>query len=187
MDVNGIIDRAKEALNIEQDQELATKLSVSKSTIAAWRRRGSIPAKYLSEMMIKGTISLDWLLTGEGDRLSANREGWATIISETEKPFAEKEVIWLSLLLMRRELADSPRDEEVELSKLLTNDMLSGFHLMLANYIRRLSRSRLKWLKSDIVRPDHIYNALVAEYGFGEFENPPPPWWEEGSQTEEDV
>lgn len=175
MNANDIIDRAKEVMNLEQDQELAERLAVSRSTIAAWRRRGSVPAKYLSEMMVEGTVSLDWLLTGQGDRLSANREGFSTI---SDKPFAEKEVIWLALLLARRELRQSNLEQDVNLANVLSDDLLATLQIMLVNYIRRASHSRDKWLKSGIVRPDHLYNALVAEYGFGQFENPPPPWWE---------
>lgn len=185
MDVNGIIDRAKEALNLEQDQELAVRLNVSRSAIAAWRRRGSIPAKYLSEMMIKGTVSLDWLLTGNGDRLSANQDGWATYNQDDNKPFAEKEVIWLSLLLIRRELISSSRDDEALLGRTLSDDLLANMHILMVNYMRRVSRSRRKWTASGIVRADHIYNALVAEYGFGQFENPPPPWWEPDNLPDE--
>lgn len=180
MNANDVIDRAKEAMGIEHDQDLATKLSVSRSTVAAWRRRGSIPTKYLSEMMIEGTVSLDWLLTGVGDRMSANRDGWANMRESDEGlPLPPGEVFWLSLLLARRELKNSHRKEETALAEHLSDDILAAFHIMLTNYIRRLSRSRTKWLKSGIVAPHQIYNALVAEYGFGKFENPPPPWWNE--------
>lgn len=178
MNANEVIDRVKDAMNIEQDQELASRLSVSRSTIAAWRRRGSIPAKYLSEMMIEGTISLDWLLTGVGDRISANRDGWPNLKElDDDIELPRGEVIWLSLLLLRQELQDSSRDKEVDLAALLTDDMLAAFHIMAIKYMRRVSRSRAKWLKSGLVGPHEIYNALVAEYGFGKFENPPPPWW----------
>ncbi len=43
--VRVFIERAKAALSIETDEQLASELGYSKQTIANWRRRGSVPEK----------------------------------------------------------------------------------------------------------------------------------------------
>lgn len=44
------IDRVKESLALERDEDLAVRLQVGKSTIATWRRRGQIPFDRRAEM-----------------------------------------------------------------------------------------------------------------------------------------
>lgn len=43
--VRVFIERAKAALSIETDEQLASELGYSKQTIANWRRRGAVPEK----------------------------------------------------------------------------------------------------------------------------------------------
>ncbi|MFC7663321.1 helix-turn-helix domain-containing protein [Methylorubrum suomiense] len=40
------IDRLKRELNVELDRELAEELGLDPSTVAGWRRRGSVPERY---------------------------------------------------------------------------------------------------------------------------------------------
>jgi transcriptional regulator with XRE-family HTH domain len=176
MDVNGILERAKFAFGISQDQELADCLSVSRSTVAAWRRRQSIPAKYLSAMLYAGTVSLDWLLTGAGEPNTTNEFGLSD-----RTPNLDKEILWLALLALRNELEYSNNQHDQRLHPLLTNDMLATFHIWLTDYVTRISDSKEKWQKSGLIKPADMYRALVTEYAVGKFDAPPPPWWEDES------
>lgn len=174
MDVNGIIERAKKALELQQDQELADYLGVSRSTIAAWKRRGSIPAKYLSDMLGGGTISLDWLVSGSGTVKTVGEYGL------TEQPLEiDKEDLWLALLATRAELAASNGARDNELAKQLTDSDLATLHIWIGEYATRIKASRNKWLTSGLIKSKDIYRALVTEYAVGAFDAPPPPWWED--------
>ena len=51
MDVTAEIDRLKAELGVELDRDLASQLRIDPSAIAAWKRRGSVPAKYRSQAL----------------------------------------------------------------------------------------------------------------------------------------
>ena len=63
--VGDILERLKKILSIESDQELAAALGVSKAAISNWKRRKTI--EYERVFSVCEHVSLDWLLTGEGD------------------------------------------------------------------------------------------------------------------------
>lgn len=62
--VNKIIDRAKEALEVTLDADFARKIGILPSTLTNWRKRGTI--NYPLLMSKCQDTSLDWLLTGHG-------------------------------------------------------------------------------------------------------------------------
>jgi hypothetical protein len=41
--------------------------------------------------------------------------------------------------------------------------------------------SKTKRENSGLIKPADMYRALVTEYAIGNFEAPPPPWWEDES------
>ncbi|MGR3713115.1 MAG: helix-turn-helix domain-containing protein [Shimia sp.] len=66
---------AREATGLKQG-ELAKRLGVKKSTIAAWEEDLSEPrANRLSMMAGVMNVSVGWLLTGEGDGVELPQEG----------------------------------------------------------------------------------------------------------------
>ena len=67
-----IINRLKEAYNIQKDVDLATLLGVSKSTLSNWISRDSID--YDKVFSLCGQINIDWLLTGNGSMLREEQE-----------------------------------------------------------------------------------------------------------------
>ena len=62
-----ILNRAKIALNLSSDVQLAEVLGISKSTLSNWRARNSID--YPTLFTKCEYINLDWLITGEGNML----------------------------------------------------------------------------------------------------------------------
>lgn len=62
--VSAFIDELKSLLWAASDDELASSLKVGKSTIASWRRRGSVPAKIRRQIYFKYKIDYDLIATG---------------------------------------------------------------------------------------------------------------------------
>lgn len=65
----GVLNRLKEAYNIQKDTELATLLGVSKSTLSNWSSRNTID--YDRVFSLCEHINIDWLLTGRGSMLKS--------------------------------------------------------------------------------------------------------------------
>jgi uncharacterized protein with gpF-like domain len=79
---DSVITRLKQLFNVKTDQKLGENLTVSKTTISTWRQRNSVPYSLCIQLAQEKNLSLDWLLTGEGqmfragnnDDMSLNRE-----------------------------------------------------------------------------------------------------------------
>jgi len=66
-DIKSIINRMKEAFKIRTNKELAGKLGTSLSNIDNWKKRNSIPQKYILLTSQMTDTNPNWLLTGEGE------------------------------------------------------------------------------------------------------------------------
>ena len=66
LDVPGIIKRAKQALNLKRDSELAEFLGVSRATVTNWAARNSIDFRLLLDKL-GNTVDYNWLLLGKGN------------------------------------------------------------------------------------------------------------------------
>ena len=66
-----IIERLKEALEINSDSALAERLKVTKGTLSNWKARNSLD---FEKCFSCDLISVDWLLTGEGEMLKPTKE-----------------------------------------------------------------------------------------------------------------
>lgn len=64
LEIEGILSRLKEALEIDSDVELSRFLEVSKSTLSNWKRRGTIDYDLVFSKCEH--LSKDWILTGAG-------------------------------------------------------------------------------------------------------------------------
>lgn len=67
-----IIERLKEALEINSDSSLAERLKVTKGTLSNWKARNSLDFEKV--FSVCDLISVDWLLTGEGEMLKPTKE-----------------------------------------------------------------------------------------------------------------
>lgn len=62
---NDVVDRLREAVGETTDAALAKHLGLGVSTVAAWRRRGSIPFEACLQVAIEGRSTFDWLMFGK--------------------------------------------------------------------------------------------------------------------------
>lgn len=63
-----VIERMKDAVLVDTDVELATRLGVAKTTISSWRQRNVIPYEECARISLWGMVSIDWIITGEGEK-----------------------------------------------------------------------------------------------------------------------
>lgn len=61
MDASAVLVGLKAHFRLESDEALAARLGVAKSTIATWRRRGSIPSRAAKELESRYGLTLDKL------------------------------------------------------------------------------------------------------------------------------
>ena len=66
LDVLGIIKRAKQALSLKRDSELAEYLGVSRATVTNWGARNSIDFRLLLNKL-GDKVDYNWLLLGKGN------------------------------------------------------------------------------------------------------------------------
>ncbi|MBX3597314.1 MAG: helix-turn-helix domain-containing protein [Rhizobiaceae bacterium] len=171
-DATAAIERAKKLLGFSQDQELAEYLEVSRTSVASWKRRNSIPARHLFEMVVGTEKTVDWLVSGE-DKETTDEYGFAK-----GAPYVDPHVLWLALLMYRLELEEG-NDSDRQLAGLLTNRRLSFFHIYLGDFITKLTAVKEKWEKSGLVKDKDIYRAVATEFGLSSFDFPPVPWWDD--------
>jgi len=61
------IEHIKKHFGVETDEELAVAIGVKKSTIASWRRRGSIPKRIRQDLHVWHGVDFDRLARGRPD------------------------------------------------------------------------------------------------------------------------
>ena len=64
---DNVIDRAKIALGIKTDAQLARALEVSTSVIPGYNRRQTVPLEQCIKIAERTGVSLDWLILGKGE------------------------------------------------------------------------------------------------------------------------
>ncbi|MBK8638049.1 MAG: helix-turn-helix domain containing protein [Chromatiaceae bacterium] len=62
-----VLDRLRQILGVKNDTDLAEALGKAKNTISTWRARNTKPFEICEQIADQRGISLDWLLTGEGE------------------------------------------------------------------------------------------------------------------------
>lgn len=77
LNVDQIVKRIKEVMNVRTDIDLSVSISVSKKTVSSWRRRNSIPLSIILLVSSMTDSSTDYLLTGTDGRFrqGAQHEG----------------------------------------------------------------------------------------------------------------
>lgn len=61
-----VLDRLHLVYGVDNDNQLAERLQVNRSTMGNWRSRDSVPYTICVSASLARGYSLDWLLTGEG-------------------------------------------------------------------------------------------------------------------------
>ncbi len=175
-DVPAILDRAKQVLKIEHDQRLAKLLGVSRTTLASWKRRNSIPAKHLAEVMLYSGdgISFDWLLTGKGPVYRSAEEHLAATDLHLDK-----EILWLAILAWHLDLVRSNDTDSEIIHDKLDGKKLNNCHLDLVSNYATFMDAKTKWQESGLVSEKDVYKAVATEAGLSDFDSPPVKWWED--------
>lgn len=66
LSAENVLERLKLVLNVTSDSALARALEATPQTISSWRTRDSVPYAKCVSVAKNSSVSLDWLLTGEG-------------------------------------------------------------------------------------------------------------------------
>lgn len=74
MKIVKIADRIKKLKGVQSDSDVAELLGMSRTAFAERKRRDSIPYEELVRFAEQESISVDWLLTGEGEMLRHAKE-----------------------------------------------------------------------------------------------------------------
>ncbi len=69
---NSVINRIQNAMQFNSDSEMCLKLEINRATLGNWRLRDSVPYSLCVGISESDKLSLDWLLTGEGQILKNN-------------------------------------------------------------------------------------------------------------------
>ncbi len=64
-----VIARLKEVFSVASDSALCEQIGVSPQTLSSWKARNKIPYANCVEISKQKGVSLDWLLTGRGNKL----------------------------------------------------------------------------------------------------------------------
>jgi hypothetical protein len=115
--IEEIFHRLSQVIDIKSNNKLADLFMVAEQTIRTWKNRDKIPYEQLVEVSKRNNISLNWLLTGEGEKYikkkeidevqlqyEINDEQLELIIMflrEWWKKASRKEQIWLEIQLER--------------------------------------------------------------------------------------
>jgi len=175
LDVKTILERAKTALNLTTDLELAEFFGVPRPTIASWRRRESIPVKYLAEF-VSADVSLDWLISGQGSPEKTGDFGFS--VEQTNK--LDHEILWVSLILTIRDIAviNEKNGTKENVICNASKEELFDFDVYFSRAYQKVANSKQAWEKSDLLKDGKTYEALIQEYKLSNSEYAMPPWWE---------
>jgi len=119
--IDEILDKIKELKSIKKDSELAELLGVKQNTLSTWRIRKTIPYDVFYHFCDREGFLLNWLLTGENNRIAEKIPTYYNVSSDAE------------IMEINRLLAESPQDKALVL-KLLKGkkdikEALEGFDI----------------------------------------------------------
>lgn len=110
-DATKIFERILEVLNAKNAPEVARKLGLAKQSVYEWREN-TPSIDNLIKIAELGNASLDWLLTGKGEKRSAQniRISFDKILEEKMTEIARREIEIARSLVELREVEYEPRD-----------------------------------------------------------------------------
>ena len=134
MDVKITTEKMKIAMNATSYLELANQLNISLPTIDSWKKRNTIPNKYLLKVSEDTGVSIDWLLSedkptfhisGGSKNISQVNGGTINQGSEIEKElefFNENNPVFISF----KKAYECVKNEKNKLNEL--EDLLEDFY-----------------------------------------------------------
>jgi hypothetical protein len=66
---SSVINRIQDIMQFNSDSEMCLKLDINRATLGNWRLRDSVPYSLCVNLSESKGVSLDWLLTGNGQIL----------------------------------------------------------------------------------------------------------------------
>ncbi len=121
-----VIERMKRAGGLKNDSRLARALGVTPQALSNYKKRGKVPSDLILKFAGMNGLSVDWLLTGEGHRYLAEREGGKGAAGashgEVARGFAKfaaltpDELIYIGKLLRIMRSSDSSTSEVLKWS-----------------------------------------------------------------------
>ena len=106
MDLEPILERAKLHLNVKSDAELARHLGISRQELHQYKKKSSIPYKYLINFCRIESLSTDWLIFGREKPSDSESEYKEKYIKKLEAENKRYEIIFNSLLTGDMNLSD---------------------------------------------------------------------------------
>ncbi len=94
-----VIERMKTAAELKNDSAVARALGVTPQALSNYRKRGKMPANLVVRFAMMYGLSVDWLLTGEGEMtgIGYREEEFADV--KNVGPLSPEEVIYVGKLL----------------------------------------------------------------------------------------
>ena len=147
-------------------------LEVSKTAIASWKRRGSIPTKYLIGMVFGTEKTVDWRLDGverSGDASDAPLE-------QEGNPIIDPDILWMALRIVALDAFSDSERGYADLSTVLNDDPeqanMAYVYTHLSDALVYLLKSKEKWEHSGLVKGKDIIRAVATEAGLSAWEHP---------------
>lgn len=67
VEFTGTVERMKSAAGLRSDTDLAKTLNITPQAVSNFKNKGEIPTDLVIQFAVKYKVSVDWLLTGEGE------------------------------------------------------------------------------------------------------------------------
>lgn len=67
VEFTGTVERMKSAAGLRSDTDLAKALDITPQAISNFKNKGEVPSDLVIQFAVKYKVSVDWLLTGEGE------------------------------------------------------------------------------------------------------------------------
>jgi transcriptional regulator with XRE-family HTH domain len=104
MDYNKIFERMLEASNLKKGSEIARLTGITPQAISNFRKKGEMPAGFILRFAETFNISVDWLLTGNGDKIRdrdryLRQDGLGAVGIKALSDFKPDELIYIGKLL----------------------------------------------------------------------------------------
>ena len=93
MDLEPILERAKRHLNIKSDADLARHLGINRQELYQYKKKETIPYKYLINFCWIESLSTDWLILGREIPSDSESEYNEKYINRNRKEFAMLKVV----------------------------------------------------------------------------------------------
>lgn len=67
VEFTGTVERMKSVAGLRSDTDLAKALDITPQAVSNFKNKGEIPSDLVIQFAVKYKVSVDWLLTGEGE------------------------------------------------------------------------------------------------------------------------